>query len=142
MKKGGIALLSLLSVFVLVGCGANTNTPPTAGTTTPTDGSTVNPDNWTDTPSADNSDLSAFASCVTESWVKMYWTNWCSHCNDQKALFGDSFENIEFIDCDASKPACVAAGVQGFPTWIDASGTSYPGKQPLERLAEISGCQL
>jgi hypothetical protein len=51
----------------------------------------------------------------------MYGTTWCSHCNAQKELFGSSFENIEFVDCDASKPACVAAGVQGFPTWIDAA---------------------
>ena len=42
----------------------------------------------------------------------MYGTNWCTHCSDQKALFGKkSFAEINFVDCDQEKNKCGMAGV-------------------------------
>jgi hypothetical protein len=87
------------------------------------------------------SEYDTFASCLSESGAVMYGTEWCSHCKDQKEMFGDSFDNINFIDCDRDRDACLIAGVQGYPTWV-IGGESYPGQQPLQELADLTGCEL
>jgi glutaredoxin len=82
-----------------------------------------------------------FAQCLSEKGVKMYGTDWCSHCKNQKEMFGNSFQYITFIDCDWNKDECLSAGVEGYPTWI-IDGENYPGEQSLNRLASLSGCKL
>jgi hypothetical protein len=83
----------------------------------------------------------AFAQCLTDSGFVMYGTDWCPHCKDQKARFGKSFGYVNYINCDKSKEICNAEGIQGYPTWKGA-GKSYPGVQPLQGLASLSGCSL
>lgn len=83
----------------------------------------------------------SFASCMTESGAIMYGTEWCPHCTDQKRLFGSAFEDINYIDCDKNRDACISAGIQGYPTWI-IDGRAYPGKQELSRLSELTSCPL
>ena len=41
-----------------------------------------------------------FAQCLTDAGATMYGTEWCHICKDQKELFGASFKNINFVDCD------------------------------------------
>ena len=79
-----------------------------------------------------------FAKYLSEQGVKMYGTEWCSHCKNQKELFGASFQYVNYIDCDKKREECSSAGVQGYPTWR-INGQNYPGEQPLERLAQLSG---
>ncbi len=79
-----------------------------------------------------------FAKYLTEQEVKMYGTEWCSHCKNQKKLFGSSFQYIDYIDCDQNRRECLSAGVQGYPTW-EINGLNYPGEQSLERLAQLIG---
>ena len=87
------------------------------------------------------SEYDSFASCLTEKGVTMYGTEWCPHCKNQKALFGDSFNNVDYVDCDSDRNACTSAGVRGYPTW-KINGQNYPGEQSLERLAILTGCEL
>jgi len=82
-----------------------------------------------------------FAQCLTEKDVTMYGTDWCSHCKNQKKMFGKSFKYVNYVDCDWNKDECLKAGVSGYPTW-KINGTNYPGEQPLYRLASLSGCDL
>ena len=82
-----------------------------------------------------------FAECLTEKGVKMYGTEWCSHCQNQKNLFGSSFQHVDYIDCDKNADACDEAGIKGYPTWI-IDGNLNPGTKSLETLSELSGCQL
>ena len=82
-----------------------------------------------------------FAQCLTEKGAKMYGTEWCSHCKNQKKTFGNSFQYIDYIDCDDRKQECLTAGVSGYPTWV-VDGNNYPGEQSLYRLASLSGCKL
>jgi hypothetical protein len=82
-----------------------------------------------------------FAQCLTENDATMYGTEWCSHCKNQKASFGSSFEYIYFVDCDRDKDECLKAGVSGYPTW-QIDGENYPGDQSLGRLASLTGCKL
>ena len=107
-----LVVFSLMAMLVLVGC-SNTPSGP--------------------------SEFDALAQCLTEKGAIMHGTEWCSHCKDQKAEFGNSFQYVNYIDCDKNRGACDAAGVEGYPTWT-INGQNYPGKQSLGRLASLTGC--
>ena len=79
------------------------------------------------------------AKCLTAEGVKMYGTEWCSHCKNQKEAFGSSFQYVDYVDCDDNSAACTAAGVEGYPTWV-IDGQKYPGEQALDKLAGLTGC--
>src|SRR3989339_819290 len=66
--------------------------------------------------------LDEFAKCLNETGVKMYGTEWCSHCKEQKKLFGESFQFVNYIDCDEDK--------------------EYLGVQTLEFLSDLSECEM
>lgn len=83
----------------------------------------------------------AFASCITENGAVMYGTDWCPHCQEQKRLFGTAFKQVAYENCDYSRE-CQARGVTGYPTWIFDDGTRLGGTQPLEVLANKTGCTL
>ena len=82
-----------------------------------------------------------FAQCLTEKGLTMYGTEWCSHCKVQKAKFGDSFQYINYTDCDKNPSECAVQGITGYPTW-KINNESYPGIQSLEKLSQLSGCEL
>ncbi|KAK3150388.1 hypothetical protein QOZ80_3AG0232550 [Eleusine coracana subsp. coracana] len=79
--------------------------------------------------------------------AKMYGAFWCSHCNEQKQMFGrEATEILDYVECfpngagKGKKMAseCAAAGLEGFPTWF-INGKVLSGDQELEVLAEASG---
>ncbi len=82
-----------------------------------------------------------FAKCLTEQGAIMHGTDWCPKCIEQKALFGTSFDYVDYFNCDYNKEACRVAGVRGYPTW-KIGGKLYPGKQTMEELSSLSGCDL
>ncbi|HJZ05456.1 hypothetical protein A2634_04270 [Candidatus Amesbacteria bacterium RIFCSPHIGHO2_01_FULL_48_32] len=86
--------------------------------------------------------LDQFAKCLTEEKVTMYGAYWCPHCQNQKKLFGDSFQFVPYVECTAVPKTCTEKGVAGYPTWITQDGTKLEGEQSLEKLSQISGCQL
>ncbi len=82
-----------------------------------------------------------FAKCLTEKGLVMFGTEWCSHCQNQKRAFDSSFQFVNYVDCDRNKDECLKEGIRGYPTWV-IDGEKYPGEQRLERLADLSGCNL
>ncbi|CAO2818109.1 unnamed protein product [Amaranthus hypochondriacus] len=79
--------------------------------------------------------------------AKMYGAFWCSHCQEQKEMFGrEAMKLLDYVECfpDGVKkgvkmvPACTKAGIEGFPTWI-INDEVFSGEKTLEELAEISG---
>ena len=114
MNKNIISILVLATLLLVVSCSNSNNTL---------------------------GELDGFAQCLTEKDVKMYGTEWCSHCKNQKEMFGTSFQYINYVDCDKSKQVCEIAGVGGYPTW-EIEGKLYPGEQQLNNLASLSGCEL
>ncbi len=82
-----------------------------------------------------------FAKCLTENNATMYGTEWCTHCKAQKALFGKSFQHVNYVDCDRAKDICLQNGVTGYPTWI-IGNESYPGTQSLKTLSDLTKCEL
>ena len=82
-----------------------------------------------------------FAQCIAESGAIMFGTDWCSHCKDQKELFGEHFELVEYVNCDYNSHLCDANGIRGYPTWV-IDGENYPGTKPLETLASLTNCEI
>lgn len=83
----------------------------------------------------------AFADCLTDKGAAMYGANWCSHCKDQKAMFGESFRKVNYVNCELAQEKCSNAGIRGYPTWI-INGTKYTGTKQLSELSDLSGCSL
>lgn len=89
--------------------------------------------------SEEDVDVDSFAKCLTENGMIMYGTEWCGYCKKQKELFGDSFEFVNYIDCDKEADICSVEGIRGYPTW-KINGESYPGVKSFEMLESLSGC--
>ena len=75
----------------------------------------------------------------------MYGAFWCSHCKNQKALFGKSWKYVDYVECSTPNGQsqtvdCINAGIQSYPTWEFADGSRKTGEVPLQDLAETSGC--
>ena len=83
----------------------------------------------------------SFAQCLTEKDAKMYGADWCTHCQEQKKMFGSAFKYVDYINCDFNKDECNEKEIGGYPTWI-INGTSYRGVQSLSRLGFLTGCEL
>ncbi|KAG6524341.1 hypothetical protein ZIOFF_014247 [Zingiber officinale] len=78
--------------------------------------------------------------------AKMYGAFWCSHCNEQKQMFGsEATKVLDYVECfpnGAGKgrtmaSECSSVGIQGFPTWV-IKGEILSGEQDLQTLAEAS----
>lgn len=128
-----LAILLIISIFTSgFGYGSGTETPQLAA---------QQKENTLIAAGDDLSGTDAFAACLTEKGVTMYGSESCGHCKNQKRIFGDSFKYVNYINCNQDRSICSQAGIPGYPTWkID--GKNYPGMQPLERLASLSGCEL
>lgn len=94
----------------------------------------------------DTNDYADFAKCLSVNGAKMYGASWCGHCQNQKKMFGDAWNFMNYVECDprtegADSALCLSKGIQGYPTW-EISGKLYPGEMSFEKLAELSGCKL
>ena len=131
MKKKIILLSITLVAFILASCvSAQDSQAPSLD---------LNEES-VDAASSDGAEL-ALAQCLTDSGAKFYGAHWCPHCNDQKAMFASAVKEVPYIECTQEQATCSAAGITGYPTWIFADGTVAQGAQPLEVLAQLSGCE-
>ena len=93
-----------------------------------------------------NSPDPSFAQCLTDKGVKMYGAFWCPHCNNQKEMFGDSWQYVSYVECSTpdrrQTDECKDAGITAYPTWEFADGARKVGELSLEELSEMSGCPL
>lgn len=86
------------------------------------------------------------AKYLTDKGAKMYGSYLCTHCFEQKQLFGkQAWSKVNYVECTAgatehkSEPeVCKQAGVTGFPTWL-VDGKLDPGAKKLAKLAKLSG---
>lgn len=84
----------------------------------------------------------AFAQCLTDAGLVMYGTDWCPHCQDQKAMFGVSFDFIDYVNCDFNQAVCQAKGIEGYPTWYHDDQLWTSGVQTFNSLSGVSGCEM
>ena len=84
--------------------------------------------------------LDSFAKCLTAKSVIMYGSETCPHCQSQKAMFGDSFQYIAYVECTKEFERC--ASLNGVPTREFSDGTKAEGLQELATLANKTNCTL
>lgn len=87
------------------------------------------------------------ALCLKEKGAVFYGAFWCSHCNDQKKLFGSSAKMLPYVECSTANgqgqtQICKEKNIEGYPTWIFADGSILSGQLPLATLAEKTSCSL
>ncbi len=87
-----------------------------------------------------------FALCLADKGAKFYGAFWCPHCQAQKKAFEWS-KNIPYVECSTPDTKgqldiCRDAGINSYPTWTFADGSTLSGEIPLEKLAEKTGCTL
>lgn len=93
------------------------------------------------------SGLEDFAVCLGEKGATFYGTFWCSHCQNQKKLFGSAEKLLPYVECSTPDgrsrlPICEENNVESYPTWEFADGSRLSGEIPLATLAEKTGCVL
>jgi len=89
----------------------------------------------------------SFTECLSTNGATFYGAFWCSHCSDQKELFGKSAKYLPYVECSTSDrrsklPVCEDAGIEGYPTWKFADGTEQSGLMTLKQLAAKTDCEL
>ncbi|XP_058185178.1 thiol-disulfide oxidoreductase LTO1 [Rhododendron vialii] len=92
----------------------------------------------------------ALAKHLNSIGAKMYGAFWCSHCQEQKQMFGrEAAKLLDYVECfpDGYRKgikiakACADARIEGFPTWV-INGEVLSGEQELAELARVSGFKL
>jgi hypothetical protein len=88
-----------------------------------------------------------FAKCLSENDVTMYGAYWCPHCNAQKQMFGNSWSQVNYVECSLPNKAgqtqeCTESGIKSYPTWEFQNSLRIEGEMPLEKISSLSGCNL
>lgn len=88
-----------------------------------------------------------FALCLKEKKAVFYGAFWCSHCQNQKKLFGKSEKYLPYIECSTidgrgQLKICQDKKINSYPTWEFVNGERLIGEISLSELAKKTGCQL
>lgn len=94
-----------------------------------------------------SSDLDGFAQCLSASGAEFYGTFWCTHCQNQKKMFGSAKKFLPYIECSSADgqeqtQVCKDKKIEGYPTWIFKDGSQLSGEQSLQTLSEKTSCPL
>jgi hypothetical protein len=76
------------------------------------------------------------AKCIGEN-SELYVQLGCYACEKQKELFGESYTQLDVIDCIFEREKC--SEITATPTWI-INKEKYVGVQNIEKLRELTGC--
>lgn len=79
------------------------------------------------------------AKCLTDKGAVMYGSKYCGHCENQKELFGNSFQYITYVECTEQTQLCQENGVRAVPAW-EINGELHVGFKSLDELALMVGC--
>jgi len=86
---------------------------------------------------------SVVASGLSEAGAVMYGSDGCSWTLRQKAVFGQDFGSVSYVECNKEPAKCSAAGVASVPMWrvpsADGSSKDLTGFQPLPVLYKAIG---
>jgi hypothetical protein len=85
-----------------------------------------------------------FAKCLRENDAVMYGAESCSHCKEQKNVFGNSFKYINYVECPENINLCLDRGIRGYPTWIIGTSTKIEGfdENTMQELSRATSCPL
>lgn len=89
----------------------------------------------------------AFATCIKDKGAVFYGAFWCSHCKNNKEMFGTSQKLLPYVECSTEDglgqlQVCKDKNITAYPTWEFPDGTRQMGEVQLATLAEKTGCVL
>jgi|TARA_B100001964_G_C14239396_1_gene604185 uncharacterized membrane protein YvbJ len=85
--------------------------------------------------------LDDFAKCLSEKDAVMYGAlSWCKYTQAQKAMFGKSFNHLNYIDY-TEYPEEQFGKIKKTPTWI-INGKAYENVISIDKLSQLSGCEI
>jgi len=89
--------------------------------------------------------LDDFAKCLSNKNVIMYGMPRCYECENQKRIFQESWQYVNYVSCDPKvedlNGECIKIGIAKYPTW-QINNQLYLGEINFENLSELSGCKL
>jgi len=80
----------------------------------------------------------ATAMCIAEK-SKLFVSERCGHCTNQKQILEPYLEKFELIDVLEHPEVWEKYNLVGVPSWI-IDGKTYLGVQSVNNLKEITGC--
>jgi glutaredoxin len=86
----------------------------------------------------------ALAEYLAKQGVTFYGAYWCSHCKNQKSLFGaTAAAKLLYVECDkngenSQRELCRKKDIKTFPTWA-IDGKYIEGTRDLKEIAERTG---
>ncbi|MFQ5475000.1 MAG: thioredoxin domain-containing protein [Candidatus Nanoarchaeia archaeon] len=92
-----------------------------------------------------------FAKCLSAEGVVFYGAFWCPHCQRVKKEFGDSWQYVNYVECDGrdaqgQPEVCQAKGIDSYMTAILKDGDSPDkwliGEPQFYELSQKTGCAL
>lgn len=93
-------------------------------------------------------EIEKFAKCLTEKGTVMYGAFWCPHCAKTKKKFGNSFQYINYVECDPrgeneQSELCIEKNIERYDTWEFSDGSRDDNGEPsFEFLSSKTGCTL
>lgn len=78
------------------------------------------------------------AKCIGEN-SELYVRLGCTHCENQKKMFGEYVSYLHPVDCFFEREKCAEVGIEATPTWI-INGEKVVGTQEISKLKELTGC--
>ncbi len=96
---------------------------------------------WSAAVGPEDPRVRALAEHLARTQARFYGASWCSHCREQKELFGASAHRLPYVECSPSgrgRPealACLAMNIRVYPTWV-INGRRIEGVLTLRELAQ------
>jgi len=80
------------------------------------------------------------AQCLSDKGAKLYTSQYCPHCQEQKKMFGDALSKLDIAECSTQIEECQNAGITAYPTWI-INGRKFLGTKDMNTLYDLSDCK-
>jgi hypothetical protein len=122
-------------IIVLLALSAACSPTPTA---TPAKPTPTRPPGSTATATTGEEFQEGLAKHLSSTGAIIYTLPTCSHCQEQKGLFGTAVEYLNEVNCAIESQRCSAKGFNAVPTW-EIEGKLYTGTKTLDQLARLSG---
>ena len=122
-KKILIALITIISLFILSGCYGN------------------NQDNENNQQNINS--LKDFNECLADNGMLIYGSSWCPACNALVETLG-GYEKVKpiYVECTEEEQRCTEETKTSYVPEIQINGEVYEGPRTLEALSQLTGCKL
>ena len=84
-------------------------------------------------------EMEEFSKCVAKE-ATLYGAEWCGFTQQQFDVFGDYFENIDYVECTEEEELCQEEGIESYPTW-KINGEIHRGMKEIQEISQLTGCE-